>query len=142
MEIATGYFARAKHYADDGFCLVSIAKVSPWFLPKGFKLHSIQSLAPTEEILKLKGRPDEYEKRYREEILSNLSAKDICGELERTASADCLDKVVLLCYESPEKFCHRHIVAKWLSEKTCVPIKEVVLHLRPAYDIFDSDSLA
>ena len=25
--------------------------------------------------------------------------------------------IILLCYETPEKFCHRHSVAKWLNEK-------------------------
>ena len=29
-----------------------------------------------------------------------------------------LDNSVLLCWESPEKFCHRHIVAQWLEEAT------------------------
>ena len=32
MEIATGYFAKAQSYADDGYVLVSIAKKKPWFL--------------------------------------------------------------------------------------------------------------
>lgn len=38
MEIATGYFARAKDYADIGYALVSIALKAPRFLPTNLNL--------------------------------------------------------------------------------------------------------
>ena len=142
MEIATGYFARAKDYAKEGWTLISIALKDAWFLSKDLKITSLKELAPTPEILKLKDDPEEYEKRFRAEVLSTIDWCALYSKLCSIARAENKEKVVFLCYESPEKFCHRHIVAKWLGEKTCVPIKEVVLQPRPAYDIFDSDSLA
>ena len=32
---------------------------------------------------------------------------------------------VILCYETSDKFCHRHIVAKWLSESLGINIQEI-----------------
>lgn len=139
MEIATGYFARAKDYADDGYVLVSIAKVAPWFIPKDLKLHSLSVLAPTDEMLALKDRTSEYEKRYKEEILSHLPLIEIFETLSRIASKEALDKVVLLCYESPEKFCHRHIVAKWIEDGLGKVVSEVPPK-KQEYDLLlDSD---
>jgi uncharacterized protein (DUF488 family) len=31
--------------------------------------------------------------------------------------------IVLLCYEKPDSFCHRHLVAKWFNENG-FPIEE------------------
>ena len=127
MEIATGYFARARQYADMGYALVSIAKTAPWFLAKELNLYSCEALNPTDDILALKDKPDEYEKRYRKEILSKIKATAIYHHLHLIAHQELTDKVVLMCYESVGKFCHRHIVAKWLEEKTGSSVKEVVL---------------
>ena len=142
MTIGTGYFSKAKFYSKNGWALVSIALKDAWFLPNDLKITSLKELAPTPEILKLKDNPEEYEKRFHAEVLSKIDWCVLYSKLCTIARAEKKEKVVFLCYESPEKFCHRHIVAKWLGDKTCVPIKEVVLQPRPAYDIFDSDSLA
>lgn len=139
MEIATGYFARAKDYADDGYVLVSIAKVAPWFISKTLKLNSLSILAPTEDILALKDRPSEYEKRYKEEILRPLSRTDIYQRLFKMARESGSDKVVLLCYESPEKFCHRHIVAKWIEDGLGKVVSEVPPKQQQNQSLFDSD---
>ena len=73
MEIGTGYFAKAKEYADSGYALVSIAKKRPWFLPETLNVTDYFQLAPTDEILSLKDRPKEYESLYNERILSTKS---------------------------------------------------------------------
>ena len=142
MLFGTGYFSKAKAYAKDGWSLISIALKDAWFLPNDLKITSLKELAPTPEILKLKDNPEEYEKRFRAEVLSKIDWCALYSKLCTIATAENKEKVVLLCYESPEKFCHRHIVAKWLGEKTGVLIKEVMLPQKSGYDIFDSDSLA
>ena len=124
MEIATGYFAKAQSYADDGYVLVSIAKKKPWFLPDGLELHEEKRLAPTDEILSLKDNPVEYEKKYRNEVLRFWNPHEIYCSLYGWMVAHNAKKVVLLCYETPEKFCHRHIVAKWLSDGIGLEVKE------------------
>jgi len=139
MEIATGYFAKARQYADMGYALVSIAKVAPWFLPKDIFLHSLPEFAPTEEILALKDRPDEYAVKYCSEILSGLSLLGIYRKLSSIVSQTSTDKIVLLCYESPGKFCHRHIVAEWLGDFLGRNIREVETIPVREQSLFDSD---
>ena len=34
------------------------------------------------------------------------------------------DNVVLLCWESPEKFCHRHILADYINKNSGVVVEE------------------
>jgi len=75
------------------------------------------SLAPTFSILnwwkslslreqKLESNIKEYENRYYNEILSKLDPFKVYKEL---------DGKILLCFEKPNAFCHRHIVSKWLN---------------------------
>lgn len=35
------------------------------------------------------------------------------------------DQTIFLCYEAPNDFCHRHIVAKWLEENTGIKVVEL-----------------
>ena len=35
-----------------------------------------------------------------------------------------LPSVVLLCWESPEKFCHRHILADYINKNSGVVVEE------------------
>ena len=139
MDIATGYFAKASQYADAGYALVSIAKVVPWFLSKDLKLHSLPELAPTEEILALKDNPKEYESRYNEKILANINPWMIYQKLYDISLSARTDKVVLLCYEAPGKFCHRHIVAKWMGKYVGRTLVECQIRQDDTRSLFDSD---
>lgn len=58
---------------------------------------------------------EEYEKRYRENILSKLDPKEIYERFKES---------VLLCWEDPGDFCHRRIVAQWLFEELKVIVDE------------------
>ena len=37
----------------------------------------------------------------------------------------CRKDVVLLCYEKPPQFCHRHLVAKWLEKELNIKVEEL-----------------
>ena len=127
MTIGTGYFAKAKEYSDKGFALVSIARTRPWFLSKELLIWYYSDLAPTGEIIGAKNNPRVYEEKYNNEILSRVSADEVLRRLDRYARLSGKENVVLLCYEAPGKFCHRHIIAKWLGDKTGNPIEEIDL---------------
>ncbi|HRT03967.1 MAG TPA: hypothetical protein P5513_08515 [Candidatus Diapherotrites archaeon] len=70
---------------------------------------------------------EEYDKQYRERVLSKLDPHKIYSILK--------DRV-LLCWEDPEfdkdgniinsgsGFCHRHIVSKWILENLGIEVKE------------------
>lgn len=92
------------------------------------------ALAPTKSIFydkkSNKINEKEYEKRYREEVLSKLDPQKIY---------DLFKNCVLLCWEDPAfdkngnicneggSFCHRHIISKWLNESLGVIVDEWTL---------------
>ena len=55
-----------------------------------------------------------YKDKYYETVLSNLKQLDVAQKLK--ALADWCPTFIL-CYETPEKFCHRHLVAEWLNAR-------------------------
>lgn len=102
--IYTSYFA--KYRGPDG---VSIAL----WPPRGYKGEQYKDLAPSRDILlAYKNNPDEiaYEQEYNGQ-LSTLDKQKVIQDL---------DGKVLLCYEGKNKFCHRHLVAKWLGDEVIV----------------------
>ena len=106
----TSYFA--KYRGDKG---VSIAGKCP----DGFKGRQYKKLAPKYWFFKkYKEDNDEdfYTERYKEEVLAKLDPKVVYAELGSDA--------VLLCWEAPGKFCHRHLVAQWLSDALEISISE------------------
>lgn len=57
-----------------------------------------------------------YIKEYYKEVLSLLDPKQALKDL---------DNSILLCYEEPQFFCHRHIVAAWLEMELGIIVNEV-----------------
>jgi hypothetical protein len=54
-----------------------------------------------------------YKDKYYITILKKLDPKDIYDKLMKLSNGN---DVVLLCYEEPDKFCHRHLVSEWLNK--------------------------
>lgn len=102
----TSYFARAGTMPT----AISIARSSPSFYIGAF----YRPLRPPQDLLeafKAGGMtPDEYTARYTTEILDRLDPAAVAREIVILVGPD----AVLLCWEKPGKFCHRHIVAAWL----------------------------
>ena len=104
IKIYTSYFSRYK--GDNG---ISIALGAPWWKGERYK-----DLAPTNELLQFfkncgHGRENQtlYENIYRKTVLAKLDVHKVARDLNGK---------VLLCFEGPASFCHRHIVCKWLKE--------------------------
>ena len=51
-------------------------------------------------------------------VLNALSAEQVINELKTMSPTE---DIALVCYEKPGDFCHRHLVAKWLTDNgfTC-----------------------
>ena len=122
--IYTSYFGNArkilKTFPDA--CLVSIAGKTPdWLVCAKYK-----KLAPHYSWWKEwhdKNLSEQwYIDKYYETVLNVLNPITVKQELQ-TIGKD----VILLCFETPEKFCHRHLVAKWLNEKTGLAVQEYIL---------------
>lgn len=95
---------------------VSIAARAPnWYKGREYK-----KLAPRYWLLmKYKEDRDKkfYTAYYYEEILNKLDPQKVFDELGKDA--------ILLCWEKSGTFCHRHIVADWLSQKLGIQIQEI-----------------
>lgn len=108
----TSYFAKSSKHPN----AVSIAGKAPeWYTGRQYK-----KLAPTFRIfIKYKNDGDEeyYTEHFYKEVLEKLDPQRVLEELGTHA--------ILLCYETPDKFCHRKIVAKWLLDKTGTIITEL-----------------
>jgi hypothetical protein len=103
--IYTSYFAFARDVPPE--FLVSIAGKSP----PGFMGAEYRKLAPKynwwREWHDKKLSNEWYVQKYGDTVLSELNPEDVLRELG--------DNKLILCWEAPGKFCHRHIVAEWLT---------------------------
>ena len=72
-------------------------------------------LAPPKELIKIE---DEtlFRKLYHEQVLSKIDPATVYQELGEDA--------ILLCWESPDKFCHRRVVAEWLEKALGITVNE------------------
>ena len=125
IDVRTGYYANAKKYKEKGYLTVAISFMIPrWAHP--YVDHRVSCLAPTEQILGLLPDTEKYTERFNAEILAKCDAQSIYdNELAHNAKIRGMDKVVLLCYESAEKFCHRHLVAQWFKERIGLEVTEI-----------------
>lgn len=128
MEIYTSYYANMKKikekYPDATF--ISIAMKKPDYI----EVLEYKKLAPKWTFWKIwkdniskKGNNEYYIKEYYNQVLSLLNPNIVLYELEKLSGNS--DMVVLLCYEKPQDFCHRHIVADWITKNTKMNIKEL-----------------
>lgn len=106
--IRTSYFAKYKEIKKvEGDVGVAVCLGASWWKGARYPL-----LAPTSEILNkwnnsLKTDKDvmEYQVEYTIKVLDKLDVHKVAKDLEGK---------VLLCFETPDKFCHRHLIAIWL----------------------------
>lgn len=117
----TSYFGNLKNIPDDITPIAICLKV-----PDSFHGAVYKKLAPTPGILerwKKNCDEDEYREDYNKWILSHINASEVINDIKGMSN----DKdVVLLCYEKPHDFCHRHLVAEWLQENG-YPIEEYIM---------------
>ena len=117
--IYTGYYSKIKEYADSGLTLLSISRTKPEFAKSCI---DIPQLFPSNKILwdYKKGKIDEME--YTSKYLDQLNELGIDRIIKMIQIFG--DNVVLLCWESPEKFCHRHILADYINKNSGVVVEE------------------
>ncbi len=109
----TSYFGKSK----DNPNAISIARITPrWFRGKIYI-----DLAPSFDLIRKykKGiiNEERYSFLYKKDILGNLDPDKVLNDLGENA--------VLLCYETSDKFCHRHLVAEWLMKYCDIVIEEI-----------------
>lgn len=117
----TSYFGNIKKItsAYPDACLVSIAGKSPsWFNGEKYKplMPHYDWWIKWHDMFNNRLDSDEskdwYINKYYETVLNILDASMVVEALNNIANNK---EIFLLCYETPEKFCHRQIVSDWLS---------------------------
>lgn len=113
----TGYFAKLKEYKQAGLIPVSISGKAPdWYDGLEYK-----KLAPKWAFFSEwkngshKGDNEYYIRQFDTKVLKETSVENILADLANLSNGE-LYKVILLCYEKPTDFCHRHLVANWINE--------------------------
>ena len=112
MKIYTTYFANLRNLPEDIVPIAICGKA-----PKGWQGLSYPVLAPKKWWwLGWKENKHEdqdyYRDMYKETVLDPLIPLSVYQDLEKMSGGK---DVALVCYEKPDKFCHRHLVADWLS---------------------------
>jgi len=139
MKFFTSYYANISNIPVD-YVLVSVSGDIPEQLEQKMDIHD-KRLSPSVDFFKeykssSKGKAREkiFVQKFKDEVLADISITDILKEW----SDECgLRKTyVLLCYEKPEDFCHRHIVSEYLSEYFDIFVEEYGVDYK-AYELKD-----
>lgn len=123
MVLYTGYFARTGVYVDHNLLPVSISAS----VPDGFDFPAFKSIAPSWDLV------HQYKDGlisvldYTREYLGSLSEVSVNAVLE-----DCKnylqyskrDGIVFCCWEAPDKFCHRHLLADYIKDNFDIVVEE------------------
>lgn len=114
----TGYFAKLKEYKQAGLIPISISGKAPeWYDGLEYK-----KLAPKWSFFSEwkygshKGDNEYYISQFDTKVLKETSVENVLKDLADLSGGE-LDNVILLCYEKPDDFCHRHLVANWINEQ-------------------------
>lgn len=122
----TSYFAKTKLLLDNGYNnLIAISGYIPDFYKKqmeyDYRLSRCIELAPKKDwFFRWKNgelNNDDYIKLYYETVLNKINLQELYNKLG--------DDAVLLCYEKPGVFCHRHLVADYFNKNLNLDIKEI-----------------
>ena len=127
--IYTSYFANLKSLPDNAIPISICGKAPRWYTGLQYK-----KLAPKYDFfMKWKENHDNdyYIKCFNDQVLSNLDIDTVMHDLynllpekmkDLIDMTNCLFwhnphvNIVLICYEKPSDFCHRHLVSEWLNK--------------------------
>jgi len=101
---------------DKNLNIVSIAGKAPaWYRGREYK-----KLAPKHDFFKKykdDGDEEYYTEQYYKRVLGKLDPTQVFNELGEDA--------ILVCWEEPSKFCHRHLVADWFKKELGIDVLEI-----------------
>ena len=123
VNITTSYFSQLRLIASP----VSIARNEPAWFKASTKYQAYKKLAPSWSLLgkakQGKIGQEKYVKIYYQTVLDLHNPMEIVNELLALFGP----APTLLCWEAPDKFCHRRLVANWLEERIGLTVPELDL---------------
>jgi hypothetical protein len=129
MKIFTSYFGNSRKLKEAGVNMICVAIGKPRFIAG---IPQMLNVCPTRYMVSGPCSREEYLKLY-DRILASQDANQVVKQIEMLSGGK---DVALCCYEKPGDFCHRHILAKWITENTGIEITEfgVVEKKEPNYE--------
>lgn len=129
MKIFTSYFGNSRKLKEAGIKIICVAIGKPRFIAG---IPQMLNVCPTRYMVSGPCSREEYLKLY-DRILASQDANQVVKQIEMLSGGK---DVALCCYEKPGDFCHRHILAKWITENTGIEITEfgVVEKKEPNYE--------
>lgn len=109
--IFTSYFAKLKKLPRNIVPVSICAKAPAWYRGMQYKM-----LAPKYGFFTVWKQTHDngyYIDHFKREVLDRLNPDAVIDELSAMAKDHTF---ALLCYERPDSFCHRHLVADWFNE--------------------------
>lgn len=117
MKIYTSYFGNHRMLKAADVRMICVAIGRPRFLGG---IPQLLNVCPTRYMISEACSHEEYLRLY-DSILSKQDANKVIEQITVLSGGK---DVALCCYEKPGDFCHRHILAKWLTGKTGIEITE------------------
>lgn len=118
--IYTSYYANCRYFDENKFAFISISGKTPenwcgetykklapsWGIWREWHDSCVNADEKTKELANAR-----YTERFNKEVLAKLNPMDVLNDIRNMSVCR---TPVLMCYERPNEFCHRHLVAKWL----------------------------
>lgn len=132
--IYTSYFAQMRNFPKNYIPVAICGGIPEWYTGKWYRKPA-PKLGFFQEW-KRNGDNEYYIEHYKAEVLDLLDYLKVLVDLQMLVPREIREELntpiwssqdyhlVLLCYEKPGDFCHRHLFAEWLHEKTGIEIKE------------------
>ena len=120
--IYTSYFGKLKKIPENIVPVTICGGVPEWY--KGLQYKKVAPKYGFFQEYKKNGDQEYYVSHYQSEVLDTLTPEEVVSDLKNLTNN--AENIVLLCYEKPEDFCHRHLLANWLNQNgiTCEEFKE------------------
>ena len=120
--IYTSYFAQIRNLPNNIIPIAIYGGIPQWYSGLWYK-----KLAPKYKFFmkwKQNHNNEFYIEHFYNEVLINLVPEEVESELYALLPEDKKNcDIALICYEKPDDFCHRHLVADWM-RKAGIPCEE------------------
>mgnify|MGYP003297035356 CR=1 FL=1 len=117
--IYTSYFAKLNKLPNNIVPISICGKAPDWYTGLQYKKLALKY----DFFIQWKQTHDDnyYIEHFKSEVLDKLNINDVLQELYMFSHGH---DIALICFEKPTDFCHRHLVADWITENTNEEVKE------------------
>ena len=120
MKIYTSYFNNLKNLPQDYVPVAICGGVPDWY--EGLWTRKVAPKWKFFQEWKQNHDNNFYIEHFNSEVL-DMTTPEIFIDLLKKITNNA-ENIVLICYEKPDEFCHRHLVASWITQKTGIEVTE------------------